>query len=361
MAKTLTEVISELEFEIFDGGSGRRKINCPFHTGDHEPSLTIYPNETYFCFGCEAWGDAVKFLVDFKEWTHEEALQYVGADYKTPKSDKAQVIKVKNTVQTFKFLFDVSVEYHEFLMATPGALNYLYKRGLSNETIRKYKLGYTDGQVLNLSVYETQLALEIGLVNKGGYEMLSHRVTVPNMTEPGYCDFIMGRTVTNDKVKYLGARMPKPIQGFYEIRHSPIIFLVEGQFDWLTLRQWGYPAAVMSGTHLTRINRQLLEGKHVVIVPDYDDSNVGITAANKLLNSLGDSAMVLDYSELKTGAGKLDVSALAENTGGEFLFQTIVKEQLSWLNITLSQRTLSKWLPSLAGTTPLASTQKLQV
>jgi DNA primase len=351
MAKTLTEVIGEQGFETLESGSGRRVMKCPFHKGDHEPSLTIYPTETYFCFACDAWGDAVKFLVDLKGWTSQEALDYVGADYKTPKADKTKVIKVRNTLATFRFLHDVAMEYHEFLRATPGALNYLHNRGLNIDTIRKYKIGYTDGHVLRLqTAYEMDLALEIGLINKSSYEMLSHRVTIPNITEEGQCDFMMGRTVINDKVKYLGARMPKPIQGFYEIRHSPVIFLVEGQFDWLTLRQWGYPAAVISGTHLSRANKQLLEGKKIVIVPDYDDTNVGINAANGLKESLGENAVVLDYGELKTGPGKLDISSLAESKGGEFLFQTIVREQLPWLTMNFSRRVLSRYFPSLVDT-----------
>src|SRR6266550_4160037 len=193
MAKSLLEVITELGFEAQDSSGGRKVVHCPFHTRDNDASFTIYPNETYFCFGCEAWGDAVKFLVDFKGLTHQEALEYVGVDYKTPRADKAQVIKVKNTTETFKFLFDVTNEYHSFLMQTSGALNYLNQRGLSTATIQKYKLGYTDGRVLRLSVWETQLALEIGLVNKGAYEMLSHRIVIPNLTEDGQADFLIGR------------------------------------------------------------------------------------------------------------------------------------------------------------------------
>jgi DNA primase len=352
MAKTLTEILLENDLEPKESSGGRKVLPCPFHKGDNEASFTIYPNETYFCFGCEVWGDAVKFLVDFKGITPQEALEYVGIDYKTPKADKAQVIKVKNPSKTYKFLFDVTMDYHEFLMNTPGALNYLEKRGLSKETIVKYRLGYTDGNVLSLgTAFEMEMATEIGLVNKGGYEMMSHRITVPNLTEEGYCDFIMGRTVTNDKIKYLGARMPKPIQGFFEVRHSPILFVVEGQFDWLTLRQWGYPAIAMSGTHSTKANDQLIAGKKLVAVPDYDESNVGLEAAQRLVSKFGENAMILDYSELRKPNEKLDISKLAEYPGGEYLFNTVVKEQLPWISYT-SKRILSKWFPALATTTP---------
>lgn len=357
MAKTLTEVLTEQDLEPQESSGGRKVLPCPFHKGDNEASFTIYPNETYFCFGCEVWGDAVKFLVEYKGFSNHEALEYVGIDYKTPRADKSQVIKVKNTHKTFKFLYEVAEIYHDFLLQTPGAINYLYKRGLTEETILKYKLGYTDGRVVSFNTaYEMDLALEIGLINKNSYEMMSHRITVPNLLEEGYCDFLMGRTVTNDKVKYLGTRMPKPLQGFYEVRHSPVIFVVEGQFDWLTLRQWGYPAIAMSGTHQTLVNAALLEDKKLILVPDYDESHVGENTMNSLKAKFGDRATILDYSELRTGSGKFDVSALAESPGGELLFKTIVTEQLSWLTTFMSNRILMKWFPTLVGSTHSLST-----
>jgi len=357
MAKSLTEVITEQGFQPEETSGGRKTLRCPFHKGDNEASFTIYPNETYFCFGCEVWGDAVNFLVQFKGMSSEEALKYVGFDFKTPRSEKAQVIKVKNTSRTFKFLFDVAMDYHEFLMSTPGAMNYLQKRGLSEDTIRKYRLGYTDGHVLSLNTaHEMELALEIGLINKNSYEMMGHRITIPNLTEEGQCDFIMGRTVTNDKVKYLGARMPKPLHGFYEVRHSPIIFVVEGHFDWLTLRQWGYPAIAMGGTHGTKSNDNLLVDRKLILLPDYDESGIGQKTMETMQKKFGDKAFILDYSELKREGEKLDISTLGESPGGKHLFTTILQEQMPWLIMSMSKRILSRWLPPLVGTTPFPLT-----
>jgi DNA primase len=357
MAKSLTEVLIESGLQPQDSSGGRKTLRCPFHNGDNEASFTIYPTETYFCFGCEVWGDAVKFLVDYKGMSNQKALEYIGIDYKTPRFDKAQVIKVRNTVQTFKFLYEVADKYHNFLINTPGAINYLYKRGLTDEIIRKYKLGYTDGRVIAIdTAYEMSLALEVGLINKSSFEMMSHRITIPNITEDGQCDFIMGRTVTNGKVKYLGLRMPKPLHGFYEVRHSPVIFVVEGHFDWLTLRQWGYPAIAMGGTHGTKFNDYLLADKKLVIIPDYDESHIGEQTAEKMKSKFAPNATILDYSELKTNDSKFDISTLAESPGGELLFNTIVSEQLSWLITSMSKRTLWKWFPNLVNMTPLRLT-----
>lgn len=347
MAKTLIQVLEEHDIELKDSGSGRKLARCMFHEGDNEASFTVYPNQTYYCWGCEAWGDAVIFLIRFKDWTEKQALEYVGADFKSAKRDKSQVIKVKNTTHTFKFLFDVSSDYHDFLLQTPGAINYLKSRGLTLDTIKKYKLGFSDGGVLNLqTAWEVKLAQEAGLVNKSNYELMSQRITIPNLTEDGQCDFLIGRTVTNTKPKYLGATVPKPIHGFYEVRHSPIIFIAEGQFDWLTLRQWGYPAAVLGGSSMTKHNAMLLEGKKIVLIPDYDET-IGEAAMNSLKQRFGENAMVLDYSELKTTESKLDINTLAESPGGELLFKEIVMEQVGWLQ-SLSKRMLNLWFPYLA-------------
>lgn len=344
MAKSLNEVLAENSFNLEQRGD-KWVMNCPFHAGDHDPSFTVYPTNTYYCFGCEQWGDAVKFLTDYLGKSYQEALDYVGADYKFPRAEKSKVIKTKNVSSTWSFLYQVVLQYHDYLSKTAGAVNYLTKRGLTHSTITKYKLGYTDGNVLNLFyAWEREMALEAGLTNKSGFETLSHRITIPNILTPSaYCDFVIGRTVVNDSVKYLGLRVPKPIFGFHEVRHSPILFVVEGQFDWLLLRQWGYPAINLSGHHIPKYNRKLLENKYLVIVPDYDENEVGQKAARGLHESF-EKSMILDYSRYKQEGINLDIGELAMQEDGEKKFHQVVQENI-W-TIPLSRETLARWLPS---------------
>src|SRR5260221_5334282 len=114
MAKTLTNVLEDFEFKLIERGD-KRVMRCPLHEDDNDPSFTIYPNETYFCWGCKAWGDAVKFLVEWKQMTSDQALEYVGIDYKSPRAEKNKVIKLKNTLGTWKFLGKAADIYHEYL------------------------------------------------------------------------------------------------------------------------------------------------------------------------------------------------------------------------------------------------------
>jgi DNA primase len=331
MAKTLLEVLGENNIELVPSSGRLMKTNCPLHEGDHSPSFTYYPNDTYYCFGCEKWGDALRFLMDFKHWTNAEARAYLGEDYKEPRADKSMVIKVSNPSKTWPFLYSVADQYHKFLLKTPGALSYFHGRGLTDETISKYKLGYTDGNVLSFQMAEDYiLGIEIGLITKDGRECLSHRVTIPNLLDRKQADFLIGRTVVNDHVKYLGVRAPKPVMGFYEVRTASTIMVVEGQIDRMLLLQWGYPAVCLGGTHLTKYNRLLFEGKRIIIVPDNDPP--GMKAAKSLKEVFGDRAMILDYSEL----GVKDVGELSSFPGAQDLFDTIVKEQVETWTTHLS-------------------------
>jgi DNA primase len=346
VAKTLLDVLEEFNISTKDSGGGRKVANCPLpnHEGDNTPSFTIYPDGGYFCFGCGGWGDALKFLIDYKGMTNVEGLEYLGEDYKQTRAEKSLVIKVKNTTLTWKFLWNIAESYHQFLLGMPGALSYLHKRGLIDETIRKFKLGYTDGYVLKLAfASDYALGKEVGIITDKGYEKLSHRITIPNLLDKGECDFIVGRTVTGDNVKYLGARMPKPIYGFYEVRNSPIIFITEGQFDFLLLRQWGLPAVALGGSSLSRADASVFDDKKLIIVPDNDDP--GRKAANTIHERFKDNSLIFDYSFM----GVKDVGEVAALEKGKEVFMGLVDAQIGWIH-SLPDFQKEKWFKSILGT-----------
>jgi DNA primase len=359
--KTLLDILAENNIEVKSSYSGRSVGHCPFHEGDHTPSFTIYPGDSYYCFGCGVWGDPIKFLVDYKGMTPQEAADYTGSWYFKEKA--SGVIKVKNVSETWRFLWMVAEKYHLNLMHNQGALEYLLRRGLSLDTVKDYKIGYTDGFVLNIvTAHDAMLGAEVGLINKDGVESMSHRITIPNILSTRLMvDFMVGRTVINDKVKYLGLRMPKPIIGLSQVQASPVIFLVEGQFDWLTLKQWGYPAVTAGGTNISKANIKSIVDKYVVIIPDYDLNSVGINAANALKEKINNGKThILNYSSLMIGEEKLDISKLGEREYAEKQFAEIVKEQLPWLG-TLSKQAIETFFPNLTTMTHFQSTWKPQV
>jgi DNA primase len=229
------------------------------------------------------------------------------------------------------------------LYSTSGAYNYLRNRGLSEQTIAQYSLGYTDGRVLSIEyASDFKIAHEAGLINNQGYEVLSHRIIIPNINGRHNVDFLMGRTVINDRIKYLGIRLPKPMYGFAMNCKSPILFMAEGQFDWLILQQWGYPAIILSGSHLPRYHLMALREKMIVIVPDNDDT--GMQAARKVHASIQNS-IILDYASL----GVKDVGDLGMMEDGEAKFNNLIKEQEWFKTIPLLRAHWMKWFPSSLG------------
>lgn len=348
-SKTLVDILTENGIQLKRSSGERWLAHCPFHEGDRTPSFTVYPNDSYFCFACRAWGDSVKFLMEKNGMSYPQAREYVGEGYTIRRFPK--VIKKKDTKgKLWPFLHKVAYQYYFNLLQTPGALSYLDGRGLTRETISKNLLGYTDGAVLALDTEdEMALAVKFDVINDKHYEKMSHRITIPNLPEEGTCDFMIGRTVTHHTIKYLGLSLPKPIYGLNHVWRSPILFHTEGYIDWLILQQWGYPAVTTGGTHVRGVNADVLRERYVVIIPDNDDE--GQKAGNALQEQLGERSMVLDYQHLKVK----DVGELGPVREAENVFAQTVKEQVAWIS-SMSKTVLETYFPSLIRQTGSPST-----
>lgn len=330
----LLDLLKEDKIELKQSGI-RWVAGCPFHEGDRDPSFTIYPTETYFCFACGASGDALTWLIDYRKLPQREALNLLGSNY-VPRKPPS-VIKIRNMARAYPFLTAVSDIYHSYLLQQSGAFDYLLSRGLTDYTIRKYKIGYTDGKVLGLAKDERKLAVDVGLIAEEGWEALSHRITIPNLVGKN-CDFIMGRTVTNAKPKYLGISLPKPIQGFYDVKFSNILFVVEGHFDWLLLKQWGYPAIAVGGAHLKKANTELLKSHKLILIPDNDPEGGKVVSRLKENNP---SAEILDYSSY--GVKDIGEFALLPNAKQEF--EDLIRRTFPWLTASTSPIALMTYFP----------------
>jgi len=289
--------------------------------------------------------------MEFHGLTYAKAVEIAGEPRKRAVK---QVIRVRTTFSMWPYLYGVAQQYHEYLLQMPGAINYMHTRGLTDETLAKYSVGYTDGAVINPeSDEEYKLALSSGVITEdeeGNWrEALSHRITIPNiLPNTNYCDFIMGRTVTKNEVRYLGLSIPKTLYGLVDAKDSPVLFMVEGYIDWLILKQWGYPAITAGGTHVANYNLVPLKERRIIIIPDNDDE--GTRSADNLHKALPYST-ILDYADLKAK----DVGDLGMMDEGMALFDQKVREQISWLP-SISPTTLNLWFPRLGEPTHLHST-----
>jgi len=142
--------------------------------------------------------------------------------------------------------------YYNRLLSEDQALEYLTRRGISRETIDRYCLGFARGNGLAEYLRWRRLpvgaARRAGLIRPPGAEVFAGRIIYPELRE-GQVVWMTGRSLNAEcEPRYLSLPGRKPLLGWEAARQASWIILTEGVFDFLVLRQWGYPAVALTGT-----------------------------------------------------------------------------------------------------------------
>jgi len=239
----LSNPIEEVIQETVTLGSYNKAL-CPFHKED-TPSFFVNIKEQYFhCFGCGAGGDVFNFVMRQKGMSFPEALRYLG------ERKGIQVVLNNTDFQEEQKKHDIGTTlaeaakiYHESL--TPEVIDYLKGRGLTEETIKAYRVGFCNGQ----SKYSlSQEALfNAGLIYEGGRNYFEGFITFPHMLY-GRVVYISGRGYPEKKHKKL-EKDRVPLTHLYneQVLSQKEVILAEGEIDTLTLLQHGFNACGVLG------------------------------------------------------------------------------------------------------------------
>ncbi|WP_343667689.1 DNA primase [Chitinophaga sp.] len=282
---------------------------CPFHN-EKSPSFTVTPSkEIYKCFGCGASGNAIKFLMEHEKYSYVEALRWLAQRYDVTVEETEVSAEVKQQQQLADSLYIINNFAREYFSNTlfntdegqNVGLSYFEERGFTQETIRKFQLGYS----LNVWDAFTKTALAKGYNLE--YLQKTGLVTVRN-EQPG--DNYRGRVIfpihnQSGKVLGFGARIlvkndraPKYVNspeneiyvknrvlyGTYFARHAidklNECLLVEGYTDVISLHQAGIENVVASsGTSLTQHQLRLIKKYTNNLTILFDGDNAGVKAA----------------------------------------------------------------------------------
>ncbi|MCK6565882.1 MAG: CHC2 zinc finger domain-containing protein [Dehalococcoidia bacterium] len=308
---------------------GERFVGCcPFHDEQH-PSLVVYPStRSFFCFGCKATGDVIDFVRRKENVGFTRALEMLGEAVPrgvSAKDETRPTVQPESplTVDDRLVLAAACDLYHEALLRNERALRYLDSRGIAVPVAKQCRLGYSDGQALKPFLrrhrFSLRRATEMGLLRKDGNEALAGRVVIPEL-RGGQCAWMVGRALSERRLKYLGLSLPKPILGYERVRGHRRVFVAEGAFDYLTGVSWNLPICALLGTHVRAERLRFLERvPEVVLVFDNDDE--GQHAARDLAESLGDHARVLRLPD-----GIKDLGELGASVDGRETFFRLVAE-----------------------------------
>lgn len=299
---------------------------CPFHS-EKTPSFSVNEEKQFYhCFGCGAGGDIIKFVQDYYKLDFNDAIAKICNDngIELPKMTNQTNFNYKRYYEINKI---AATYYLNNLrkLPNPGYM-YISKRGISNKTLNKFGIGYSndswDGLYRHMSalkIPEEELE-RIGLIkkNKNGkyYDKFRNRVIFPIINTQKKVIGFGGRSIINgDKgmPKYLNSdeseifHKKNNLYGLNlardEVKKEGNIIIVEGYMDVISLYQAGVKNAIASlGTALTVEQARLLARYTKDVVLAYDSDNAGINATLRAIDILKEAKInvrVLNVNDAK--------------------------------------------------------------
>ena len=326
---------------------------CPFHN-EKTPSFSVTPGkQMYYCFGCGAGGNVFNFIMEYENYTFGEALKYLAdrAGVELPKIEYSREVRQK--AQEKAELLEINkqaAQYFYYQLRTEKGqtgLDYLKNRGLSEETMRKFGLGYSDRaggglyRYLKAKGYPDDRLRESGLFNvderHGMYDKFWNRVIFPIMDVNNRVIGFGGRVMGDAKPKYLNSPETKIFdksRNLYGLNiarttRKKYLILCEGYMDVISMHQAGFTNAVASlGTALTSGHASLLKRYTQEVLLLYDSDEAGIRAALRgipILREAGVNSRVVSLKPYK------DPDEFIRNMGPEAFEQRLEEARDSFL------------------------------
>ncbi|MDD7089842.1 MAG: DNA primase [Bacteroidales bacterium] len=286
---------------------------CPFHN-EKTPSFHIVPSKgIYYCFGCHKGGSAVGFVMDYEHMSYVEALRYLAKKYNIEiheKEETAEDIANRQRRESMLLVTEYASKFfHEQLRTEEGrnvGLAYFHSRGLEDETIEKYGLGWAPSDrrsftdAAKAAGYKDEYLLDTGLCarydNDGSlHDRFYDRVVFPVHSISGRVIAFGARTLKKKEegqpyAKYVNSKESeiyvknKSLYGIWhakkEMGDKDKCYLVEGYLDVLSMHQLGITNVVASsGTSLTEGQIQLIKRFTSNVTLMYDGDDAGIHGA----------------------------------------------------------------------------------
>lgn len=282
---------------------------CPFHT-EKTPSFSVNRNKQfYYCFGCGASGNAITFLMEFNRLDFVEAVEdlaaFVGVDVpKESVSARGSPQKKDDLGNLYQLMEQATAFYTDQLYAKAGAaaLDYLRGRGVDDQLMREYRLGYAPDAWQSLSGrFNSQALLDTGLAvrNDAGhaYDRFRGRVMFPIRDKRGRIIGFGGRVLYDSTPKYLNSpetslfHKGREVYGLYELLKKNAkperILLVEGYMDVIALAGSGIDNAVAAlGTAASQAHAELLFRFSAELVFCFDGDRAGREAAWRAMEAV---------------------------------------------------------------------------
>lgn len=329
--------------EIKHRGSSRPMCLCPFHS-EKTPSFVIYPNtQSYYCFGCHAGGDAVRFVREIERLDYTDAVKSLAERVGLPvpsMNEDDEGLKVRR--RCYSANREAARFFNSALKTELGkaGADYLAGRMLTPETVTHFglgfapdtwdslvkhmrKLGYTDGELLSFDL--AQPTKTGGVIDR-----FRNRVMFPVLDVRGNVIAFTGRILDpKGERKYMNSKdtvvynKGKDIFGlnFAKNNSDGTLILVEGNMDVIMMHQAGFTNTVAAmGTAFTKEQISLLSRYCKDLYVCFDNDEAGKKATAAVLTRLANTPLRLHVVTLTGGK---DADEIIKTQGADYLRKLI--------------------------------------
>lgn len=354
----IVQLVGESVALISLHGGREFKGLCPFHD-DHNPSMTVSPQrQTFRCWVCNTGGDAFTFVMEREKVTFPEALEILArrANVALPeRSKRSPSSSGADKPALYETLLWAQELFHQTFLKDPTAAqarDYVRSRGLTDETVRQWKIGYHPNswdwlQLQAKGKFSPPQLLSARLIGEreggqGHYDNFVDRVLFPIHNERGQPVAFGGRVypggVDTGKGKYWNSpesevfQKRKMVYGFSQardvIQKSRTALVVEGYTDCIACHQHGVKNVVATlGTALTELHVTVLKRFAQKVVLLYDGDDAGQMNSERVIERLLAEDVDLRVLSLP---GKLDPDDYLREEGGEALRTLVESAPEAW-------------------------------
>ena len=335
--ETIEQVLMRNDIETLIGsyislkraGSNLKGL-CPFHN-EKTPSFTVYPaDNSFYCFGCGAGGDAITFIRKRENLDYPDAVEFLAnrAGITIVRDDRGEIRQSPkfDRQRMFKMNVDAAKYYNRCLFSdhpdAKAALAYFTEqRGLSLATIKHFGLGFALNSFDAFSKYmlakgysyeELEAGFLCGKSEKGRYfDAFRNRIMFPIIDVSGNVIAFGGRVMDDSKPKYKNSsdtpvfKKSRNLFALNFARHhcTETIILCEGYMDVIALHSAGFENAVATlGTAITSEQARMMSRYTKKVIISYDADEAGQKAAMRAVKLLTDVG--LDVTILKIPGAK---------------------------------------------------------
>ena len=318
---------------------------CPFHN-EKTASFHVEPDKKfYYCFGCHAGGDVIKFIMEQEKVSYSDAIatlaKRTGIEIKytngTPEKENPQLKIIEQYTELYERTASM---FHYFLLETPqgkSALEYITSRGISLDTIKKFKLGFAPidrkwlKNFLLKKNFSNEFLLNSGLFSKkySDVAFFSNRLMFPIFNRRGQVVALGGRQLSNDpnSPKYLNSgdliqyKKGETLYAFNfakkAIREAKKVIFCEGYMDCIAYHQCGIEYAVAPlGTALTEMQIKIIRPFVEEVLLSFDSDGAGQKATMRAILMLRKENITVRIIQLTGGK---DPAEIMQKLGAQVL------------------------------------------